>query len=76
MVFEALSRMGSKADRILMYPEEWDTDIANITDRDSQLLQKARNHYGAKLLPIKVKKFERNPNEMVEGGMCFISHSL
>ncbi|MCJ1288964.1 N-acetylglucosaminyltransferase [Xylographa carneopallida] len=67
MVFEALSRMGSKADRILMYPEEWDTDIANITDRDSQLLQKARNHYGAKLLPIKVKKFERNPNEMVEG---------
>ena len=76
MVFEALSRLGSKADRILMYPEEWDTDIANITDRDSQLLQKARNHYGAKLLPIKVKKFERNSSEIVEGGMCFLSRSL
>ena len=71
MVFEALNRLGSKADRILMYPEEWDTDIANISDRDSQLLQKARSWYGAKLLPIKVKKFQRDPSEMVEGGMCF-----
>ncbi|MCJ1285809.1 N-acetylglucosaminyltransferase [Xylographa opegraphella] len=76
MVFEALSRLGSKADRILMYPEEWDTDIANITDRDSQLLQKARYHYGAKLLPIKVKKFAHNPSETVEGGMCFRSYFL
>ncbi|MCJ1320023.1 N-acetylglucosaminyltransferase [Xylographa vitiligo] len=67
MVFEALSRLGSKADRILMYPEEWDTNIANITDRDSQLLQKARNHYGAKLLPVKVKKFGRKPSETIEG---------
>lgn len=59
MVFEALERLGSRAERILMYPEEWDTEIANKSDRDSQLLVKARDEYGVKLLPVQVRKFQR-----------------
>lgn len=55
MVFESLSRLGSKADRILLYPEEWDTEIANSTDRDSQLLVKARDEYGVKLIPVEMQ---------------------
>ena len=55
MVFEALSRLGSRADRILFYPEEWDTEIASPTDRDSQLLVKARDWYNVKLIPVEMK---------------------
>ncbi|MCJ1413033.1 N-acetylglucosaminyltransferase [Ptychographa xylographoides] len=61
MVFEALDRLGSRAERVLMYPEEWDTDVANQTDRDSQLLVKAVNAYNVKLVPVKVRKFRRDP---------------
>lgn len=56
MVFEALSRLGSKADRILFYPRQWDTDIASTSDRDSQLLVKARDWYGVKLIPVEMRK--------------------
>ena len=60
MVFEALDRLGSRADRILMYPEEWDTEISDGKDRNSQLLVIAREYYKVKLLPIKVQKFEKD----------------
>lgn len=56
MVFESLSRLGSKADRILMYPEDWDLDIESATDRDSQLLVKARDEYDVKLTPVEIPK--------------------
>ena len=56
MVFEALQRLGSKADRILFYPQEWDLDIASTSDRDSQLLVKARDWYNVKLLPVEIDK--------------------
>ncbi|KAL8643760.1 MAG: hypothetical protein Q9210_007567, partial [Variospora velana] len=52
MVFEALSRLGSKAERVLVYPAAWDTQIASLTDRDSQLLVKAREWYGVRLVPV------------------------
>lgn len=55
MVFEALSRLGSKADRILFYPEEWDTEISDTRDRDSQLLVKARDWYNVKLIPVQMR---------------------
>ena len=54
-----------------MYPEEWDTDIANVTDRDSQLLVKAASWYGVKLIPVKVKKFMRKGDGEAREGMCF-----
>ena len=56
MVFEALQRLGSKVDRILFYPQEWDLDIASTSDRDSQLLVKARDWYNVKLLPVEIDK--------------------
>ena len=56
MVFEALSRLGSKADRILFFPQEWDTDIESLDDRDSQLLVKARDWYNVKLMPVEIPK--------------------
>lgn len=56
MIFESLSRLGSKADRILLYPQEWDLDIASSSDRDSQLLVKARDEYNVKLTPMEIPK--------------------
>ena len=56
MVFESLQRLGSKADRILFYPQEWDLEIASTSDRDSQLLVKARDWYNVKLLPVEIDK--------------------
>ena len=55
MVFEALDRLGSKAQKILLYPEELDTIISHPRDRDSQLLVKARDWYGVHLMPIPVQ---------------------
>ncbi|MCJ1479102.1 N-acetylglucosaminyltransferase [Lambiella insularis] len=68
MVFEALDRLGSKPDRILMYPEEWDSKNSTATDRDRELLMKARNWYRAKLLPVEVKRFERETNNTAAQG--------
>ncbi len=56
MIFESLSRLGSKADRILLYPQDWDLDIASSSDRDSQLLVKARDEYDVKLTPVEIPK--------------------
>ncbi|KAL8788921.1 MAG: hypothetical protein Q9213_001444 [Squamulea squamosa] len=54
MIFEALHRLGSKADRILLYPEQWDTQIESQSDRDSQLLVKARDWYNVRLVPVDI----------------------
>ncbi|KAL8715452.1 MAG: hypothetical protein Q9220_000786 [cf. Caloplaca sp. 1 TL-2023] len=54
MIFEALDRLGSKADRLLVYPEQWDTRIESQSDRDSQLLVKARDWYNVKLVPMDI----------------------
>ena len=36
---------------MLFYPQEWDLEIESGSDRDSQLLVKARDEYGVKLEP-------------------------
>lgn len=56
MLFEALSRLGSKADRILFYPESWDLTVSDSHDRDSQLLVKAQEDYNVKLIPTEMEK--------------------
>ena len=56
MLFEALSRLGSKADRILFYPEPWDLQVSDSHDRDSQLLVKAQEEYDVKLIPTEMHK--------------------
>ncbi|KAI9927306.1 hypothetical protein ASPWEDRAFT_122416 [Aspergillus wentii DTO 134E9] len=60
MVLEALDRLGSRADRILFYPESWDTEVSSAGDRSSQLLVMAREKYKALLIPIDV--------QMIKGG--------
>lgn len=52
LLFEALARLGSRADRVLFYPESWDTLVSSARDRDSQLLVLARDGYGVKLHPV------------------------
>ncbi|CAI9632943.1 unnamed protein product [Alternaria burnsii] len=54
MVLEALARFGSKADRVLFYPDHWDTKVDSSQDRESQLLSLARDTYNAKLYPVKL----------------------
>jgi hypothetical protein len=54
LLAEALARLGSKADRVLFYPEYWDTTVEDSKDRDSQLLILARDTYKVKLHPIKL----------------------
>ena len=74
MVFETLERLGSRADRILMYPEEWDTEIASKSDRDSQLLVMARDWYRVKLIPIRISRFQRDgDSEKGEGERVLLS---
>ncbi|KAF2815150.1 nucleotide-diphospho-sugar transferase [Mytilinidion resinicola] len=58
LVFDALKRFGSKADRVLFYPEYWDTEVYNSRDRDSQLLVMARDVYKVKLQPVKLLSVE------------------
>lgn len=61
MVFEALHRLGSRAERILFYPEEWDTVVESSTDRNSQLLVMARDRYNVQLMPVKMPTFKEGP---------------
>ncbi|OCK81505.1 glycosyltransferase family 8 protein [Lepidopterella palustris CBS 459.81] len=65
LVFEALERLGSRADRVLFYPEYWDTVVESAIDRDSQLLIVARDQYHVKLHPVKLLSVEglRTPKQ-------------
>ncbi|KAF2175392.1 glycosyltransferase family 8 protein [Zopfia rhizophila CBS 207.26] len=65
LIFDALAKLGSKADRVLFYPEYWDTVIENSRDRDSQLLVIARDKYKVKLEPVQLLSVEglRTPDQ-------------
>ncbi|KAJ9648594.1 hypothetical protein H2199_001449 [Coniosporium tulheliwenetii] len=63
MVFEALHRLGSRADRILFYPKEWDTVVSSSKDRDSQLLVMARDKYKVKLIPTEIPSIKISTND-------------
>lgn len=54
MIFETLHRLGSKADRLLMYPASMKADPSS-DNADSKLLIKAQKEYGVKLQPIEVQ---------------------
>jgi hypothetical protein len=54
MLFETLHRLGSKADRLLMYPSNMKAD-ASSDNSDSKLLIKAQKEYGVKLQPVEVQ---------------------
>ncbi|KAH8601333.1 nucleotide-diphospho-sugar transferase [Bisporella sp. PMI_857] len=53
MIFEALHRLGSKASRVMLYPE----GMSMITpSAESNLLQKARHDFGVRLVPVKIQE--------------------
>lgn len=51
MIFETLHRLGSKADRLMIYPSTMDPKSSSV---DGQLLRKAEKEYEVKLLPVTV----------------------
>ncbi|KAK4621924.1 Glucose N-acetyltransferase 1 [Fulvia fulva] len=52
MLLESLHRLQGKADRLLLYSQEWHEDDYSI---ESRLLRKARDDYQAVLKPIKLQ---------------------
>ncbi len=54
MLFETLHRLGSRADRLMMYPSTMSPDPASESS-ESRLLLKAQNEYNVKLLPIEIQ---------------------
>lgn len=59
MILESLHRHGAKADRIMMYPEEWHVPEESDGREESRLLAQARDLYQTKLVPIKVQTIAR-----------------
>ncbi|KAK3291532.1 glycosyltransferase family 8 protein [Chaetomium fimeti] len=67
MLFERLHHLGSRADRVMMYPAQMFNPNAAAavpaaangrTSDDARLLMKARDEYGVKLVPIQVQRRE------------------
>lgn len=64
MLFEALDRLGSQAERVLFYPQEWDLIVKNEADRISQLLRLAMEQYKVQLRPVIIEGVKvEAPNE-------------
>jgi alpha-N-acetylglucosamine transferase len=63
MILESLHRLQSKADRVMMYPQEWKiaegietgTETGTQLETSSRLLIQARDEYNTKLIPISVQ---------------------
>lgn len=53
MLFEILHRLGSKADRLIMYPTQYNPSLNNEST-EARLLVKAQTEYNVKLAPIDV----------------------
>lgn len=60
MLFERLQHVGSRADRVMMYPSYMLDPAAATSDtrqsNDARLLLKARDEYNARLVPIQVQR--------------------
>ena len=58
MLFEILHRLDSRADRLLMYPSDYQVDdgVHEAEAAESRLLRKARDEYNVKLQPIQVQR--------------------
>lgn len=64
MIFESLHRLGSRAERVMLYPSTFNLSSPSTT---SDLLQKSQDLYGVKLVPIEVQH--------IRNGYC-ASHTL
>ncbi|KAI1136832.1 glycosyltransferase family 8 protein [Hypoxylon sp. FL0543] len=57
MIFETLFRLGSKADRVMLYPDNMMNPAeTNPTSEEAKLLVKARDEYKAKLVPVSIQR--------------------
>ncbi|KAJ5156819.1 nucleotide-diphospho-sugar transferase, partial [Penicillium capsulatum] len=54
MLFEALHRLGSKADRVMLYPSGF-LQSEDDNSKEGRLLRFARDHYQVKLNPIEIQ---------------------
>ncbi|KAL1901788.1 hypothetical protein Cpir12675_000297 [Ceratocystis pirilliformis] len=55
MIFDSLRKLNTKADLVLLYPEDYaPVNIKSPESKQEKLIVKARNEYGVKLHPIKV----------------------
>ena len=54
MIFEALSRLGARADKLMMHPSHWSP---NDDSAAGKLLAKVRDEYGVRLEPIIIQHF-------------------
>lgn len=60
MMFETLHRLGSLADRAMMYPDHMlDPSVTKGESKNAKLLLKARDEYNVKLLPTSALLRER-----------------
>lgn len=55
MIFESLHQLGSRAERLMMYPEDWSVES---NSSDAGLLRKARDDYNVKLQPVQIQRLE------------------
>ena len=58
MIFASLKSLGAKAQRLMLYPEEW---IVGDDSGAGKLLAKARDEYDVVLQPIHVQRFAGEP---------------
>ena len=58
MIFESLVRLEAKADKLMLYPEEW---IVGDNSNAGKLLAKARDEYDVVLQPIHIQRFAGEP---------------
>lgn len=70
MVFEALDRLGSRADRILFYPKDWDLKVNFADDRLSQLLNLAHDRYKVQLEPVTMDSLHQHESGMFFSSAC------
>jgi hypothetical protein len=57
MLFEILHRLGTQADRLMMYPADFSIEDG-VNTPQAMLIRKARDEYSVKLQPIQVEKRE------------------
>ncbi|KAJ4299891.1 U1 small nuclear ribonucleoprotein C [Kalmusia sp. IMI 367209] len=60
MIFEALRRHNTKADLLMMYPQQWElpAEIGADPSFETEMLVQARDKWKVKMAPIQVRTFE------------------
>lgn len=63
MIFEALHRIGTKAERIMLYPQQWKVPKGKPEAEEERFLLQARDRYKVKLVLIQVVTYEDRGDE-------------